>query len=175
MELICGLATPSGGTIRCRVSADARQRPLALCGLVFQFLSVTSWRERAGIETARQRRLRAEKLEGRASPGAGLGLYRLQQAPRAASAPASTAAWRWQCNCVVRDPAVRLLDEPTAGLDWSDAPSDVLQTVGPAQPRPGSAGGHPRAGAVPWPLIDRGLALEAGPRFAPPAPPLRLL
>ena len=117
LELICGLAEPSGGTIRWNgAPLNSRQRRW-LCGLVFQFperhfLGLTLGQElKLG-----QRRLPGERLEA-VLRQVGLEGVSLQQAPeRLSGGQQRRLALAVQ---LLRQPKVLLLDEPTAGLDWS--------------------------------------------------------
>ncbi len=126
LELISGLADPQRGTIRWNGSPlNARQRRW-LCGLVFQFperhfLGLTVGQElKLG-----QRRLPSEQIE-RVLAQVGLAGLPLQQAPeRLSGGQQRRLALAVQ---LLRDPKVLLLDEPTAGLDWS-VRGEVLQLL----------------------------------------------
>ena len=117
LELICGLAEPLRGQITWNGKPlNARQRRW-LCGLVFQFperhfLGLTVGQElKLG-----QRRLPWEKAE-QVLTQVGLQGLSLQQAPeRLSGGQQRRLALAVQ---LLRDPRVLLLDEPTAGLDWS--------------------------------------------------------
>ncbi len=126
LELISGLAEPQRGAILWNGAAlNGRQRRW-LCGLVFQFperhfLGLTVGQElKLG-----QRRLATEQLE-RALAQVGLAGLPLQQAPeRLSGGQQRRLALAVQ---LLRDPKVLLLDEPTAGLDWS-VRGEVLQLL----------------------------------------------
>ena len=126
LEVICGLAEPLSGQIRWNGQAlNARQRRW-LCGLVFQFperhfLGLTVGQElKLG-----QRRLPWERAE-QVLAQVGLQGLSLQQAPeRLSGGQQRRLALAVQ---LLRDPRVLLLDEPTAGLDWS-VRGEVLQLL----------------------------------------------
>ena len=127
LELICGLADPSEGAIRWHgKTLNARQRRW-LCGLVFQFperhfLGLTVGQElRLG-----QRRLPSEKAEA-VLHQVGLSGLSFQQAPEELSGGQQRRlAMAVQ---LLRDPKVLLMDEPTAGLDWS-VRSEIIELIG---------------------------------------------
>ncbi len=127
LELICGLADPSQGVISWHGKAiNARQRR-CLCGLVFQFperhfLGLTIGQElRLG-----QRRLPSEKAEA-VLHQVGLSGLSFQQPPEELSGGQQRRlAMAVQ---LLRDPKVLLMDEPTAGLDWS-VRSEIIELIG---------------------------------------------
>jgi energy-coupling factor transport system ATP-binding protein len=134
LELICGLAEPTGsrrsasggGSIRWNAQdLNARQRRW-LCGLLFQFPE----RHFLGLSVGQelklgQRRVPSERIEA-VLHQVGLDGISLQQAPEALSGGQQRRlALAVQ---LLRNPKVLLLDEPTAGLDWS-VRGDILSLL----------------------------------------------
>lgn len=127
LELISGLADPTGGCIRWQGRPlSARQRRW-LCGLVFQFPE----RHFLGLTVGQELRLGHRRLS--ADDGAavlrqvGLAGLSFQQAPEQLSGGQQRRlALAVQ---LLRKPQVLLLDEPTAGLDWS-VRSEILELLG---------------------------------------------
>ena len=126
LELICGLAEPSGGSIVWNGKALSGRQRCWLCGLVFQFPE----RHFLGLSVGQelklgQRRLPSEKVEA-VLKQVGLAGVALQQAPEALSGGQQRRlALAVQ---LLRNPPVLLLDEPTAGLDWS-VRGDILDLL----------------------------------------------
>jgi len=130
LEVVAGLARPSQGRICWQGEPMDRRQRHRRCGLVFQFperhfLGLTVRQE---LQLG-QRRLREERL-GAVLTQVGLNHVPPQQPPeRLSGGQQRRLALAVQ---LLRDPQVLLLDEPTAGLDWSVRHS-LLELLGQLQ------------------------------------------
>jgi energy-coupling factor transport system ATP-binding protein len=117
LEVITGLAEPERGQIRWNGEVLSSRQRRWLCGLVFQFPE----RHFLGLSVGQELRLGQGRLPGERIDEVlelvGLVGLSLQQPPEQLSGGQQRRlALAVQ---LLRDPAVLLLDEPTAGLDWA--------------------------------------------------------
>jgi energy-coupling factor transport system ATP-binding protein len=134
LELISGLASPDQGRILWQGKETSARERRWLCGLVFQFPE----RHFIGLSVGQElrlghRRLSSERIEA-VLRTVGLAGLSLQQAPeRLSGGQQRRLALAVQ---LLRDPGVLLLDEPSAGLDWSVRQELVLLVAELAKQRP---------------------------------------
>ncbi|MEB3199598.1 MAG: ABC transporter ATP-binding protein [Synechococcaceae cyanobacterium] len=126
LEVLAGLAEGDRGRILWNGEPVGAQQRRALCGLVFQFPE----RHFLGLTVAQELRLGQRRLEGSRLEAVlarvGLQGLSLSQAPeRLSGGQQRRLALAVQ---LLRDPRVLLLDEPTAGLDWT-VRGEVLQLL----------------------------------------------